>query len=373
VAVTKPRPSVLFISHDASRTGAPLCLHEFLDSITKEGAPFLPYLFVTGDGPLLSEWRKRDISLVQTTKRVRGSIAIKILNLLRSTAAYIRLLHAVKPQLIYSNTIRNGLEVVVARVLGIRTLVHVHEGEKIMRQYVRSLRIASFFTSSFVCASRYSARSLEKVVGRKAVVVSNGIRIEGADPTARQSASEFVLTLGMVGGIQSNKGQHVAIDALAILVFERKIPVRLRIYGEVEDVAYRQRISKQIDRLKLGRFVEFCGSIADLAEIYGGLDILVLASFDEAFSRVILEAFAYLKPVVASSVGAVPEIIRDNENGLLVPSGDALKLAEAVFRLALDRSLVRRITSAARFDVRERFRLEDTVARLREQVEAALT
>jgi glycosyltransferase involved in cell wall biosynthesis len=372
VTDTKRKPSVLFISHDASRTGAPLCLNELLDSITNEGAPFSPYLFVTGDGPLLSDWRKRGINLVQTTKRARGSIAIRLRALLRSTVAYIRFLHAVKPRLIYSNTIRNGLEVVVARMLGIRTLVHVHEGEKIMRQYARRLRIASLFTSSFVCASTYSARSLEKVVGRNAAVVPNGIRVQGTDPSVRQSAAESELTLGMVGGIQPNKGQHVAIDALAILLFERKIPVRLKIYGEVEDVKYRQRIGTQIDRLKLGPMVDFCGSTADLAEIYRHLDILVLASFDEAFSRVILEAFAYLKPVVASRVGAVPELVRDNENGLLVPSGDALKLAQAVFRLALDRDLVRRITGNALRDVRERFRLEDTVARLREQVQAAL-
>lgn len=372
MTITDRKPRVLFISHDASRTGAPLCLDEFLESIAQEGASFSPYLFVTGDGPLLSEWRKRDIDLVHTTKRVRGGIAARALGLLRSTATYIRVLRAIRPRLVYSNTIRNGLEVVLARLLGIRTLVHVHEGEAIMRQYARSLSIVSLFTSSFVCVSRYSARSLEKVVGRRAVVVSNGIRTEGARRYVRGDVANPALTLGMVGGIQWNKGQHVVIEALAVLVSERRIPARLRLYGEVEDTAYRRRIGEQIDRLNLAPFVEFLGSTANLAEIYNNLDILILASFDESFSRVVLEAFTYLRPVVASSVGAIPELIRDGENGLLVPPGNASKLAEAVLRLVSDPGLARRMTDTAMRDVRERFRLEDTVARLREQVEAAL-
>lgn len=373
IAVSKPKPTVLFVSHDASRTGAPLCLEEFLGAIANQEVPFLPYLFVTGDGPLLSMWRARGLNVVQTTKRVRGSIGSRILGLLRSTAAYVRLLHTLKPRVVYSNTIRNGLEVVVARLLGIRTLVHVHEGEKIMRQYARSLRIASLFTSSFVCASKYSARSLEKVVGRKAAVVPNGIRVEGADLSAIQRETDSVLTIGIVGGIQPNKGQHVALDALANLAFEREVPVRLRFFGEVEDAAYRQRIGEQIDRLNLARIVEFCGSVADRDEIYGHLDILVLASFDEAFPRVLLEGFAYSRPVVASCVGGVPEIVRDNENGLLVPPGDATKLAQAILRLLSDGDLVRRLTETAARDARERFRLEDTVAALRALVEDTLS
>jgi glycosyltransferase involved in cell wall biosynthesis len=224
-----------------------------------------------------------------------------------------------------------------------------------------------------VCASKYSARSLEKVVGRKAAVVPNGIRVEGADLSAIQRETDSVLTIGIVGGIQPNKGQHVALDALANLAFEREVPVRLRFFGEVEDAAYRQRIGEQIDRLNLARIVEFCGSVADRDEIYGHLDILVLASFDEAFPRVLLEGFAYSRPVVASCVGGVPEIVRDNENGLLVPPGDATKLAQAILRLLSDGDLVRRLTETAARDARERFRLEDTVAALRALVEDTLS
>lgn len=372
VTFNKPKPPVLFVSHDASRTGAPLCLDEFLGAIARQDIPFSPHLFVTGDGPLLSEWRECDFHVVQSRKRVRGSIGRRIVSLLGSTAAYVRVLRAVKPRLIYSNTIRNGLEVVVARMLGIRTLVHVHEGETIMRHYARGLRIASLFTTYFVCVSQYSARSLQTVVGRKASVVPNGIRVKGAIPFAQRRAADSVLTLGMVGGIQPNKGQHVAIDAVATLMSERKLPVRLRLYGEVEDAAYRQRIGEQIVRLKLEPLVEFCGSVANRDEIYSGIDILVLASFDEAFPRVLLEAFTYSRPVVASRVGGVPEIVSDNENGLLVPPGNAAKLAEAILRLASDRDLVRRLTDTAIRDVRERFQLEDTVAALRAQVEDAL-
>jgi glycosyltransferase involved in cell wall biosynthesis len=370
--VSKRKPTVLFVSHDASRTGAPLCLSEFLNAITEDDAPFSPYVFVTGDGPLVSEWRKRNLPVVLSKKRVRANIVSKALNLLRSTAVYVRLLHAVKPNLVYSNTIRNGLEVAVARVFGIRTLVHVHEGENIMKQYALSLRVSSLFTSKFICASEYSARALEKVVGRTASVVYNGVRAQSSDQGARRRSPGAMVTLGLVGGIQPNKGQRVAVEALAKLVRTRKWPVRLRLFGEVEDAAYRRSLDERIAALALGSSVEYCGSVADRDAIYASIDVLVVASYDESFSRAIIEAFAYATPVVATNVGGVPEIVRDNENGILVPPGDADKLAEAIARLASEPELARRLTETAARDVRERFRLEDTVAGLRRQIEEAL-
>jgi glycosyltransferase involved in cell wall biosynthesis len=372
MVMSKRKPIVLFVSHDASRTGAPLCLSEFLNAIADKDVPYSPYVFVTGDGPLVSEWRNRNLPVVLSKKRVHANIPVKVLSLLRSTAVYMRLLHAVKPMLIYSNTIRNGLEVAVARLFGIQTLVHVHEGESIMKEYALNLRISSLFTSKFVCASEYSARSLEKVVGRKASVVHNGVQVEKSDFSASRNSTGAVMTLGMVGGIQPNKGQRVTIDALAKLVRERNIPVRLRLFGEVEDAEYRRLLDEKIATLALGPFVEFCGSVADRATIYGSVDVLVMASYDECFPRVVLEAFAYSKPVVATNVGGVPEIVRNNENGLLVPPGDSERLAEAIARLASDPGLVGRITETAARDVTQRFRLEDSVTSLHAKIVEAL-
>jgi len=370
--VTDSKPTVLFVSHDASRTGAPLCLSELLTGIANDGARFSPFVFVTGDGPLIAEWQKLNLPVVLAQKRVRAGRLRKALSVLRSMASYIRLLRSVRPKLIYSNTIRNGLEVIVGRLLGIRTLVHVHEGERIMRHYARSFRIASLFTSRFVCASRYSAASLEKVVGRNSSVVYSGVKTVDVTDVAVPQIKDDALILGMVGGIQPNKGQHVAVEALSILVADFRLSVRLRLFGEIENSAYKHSLDDRIAALSLGPLVEYCGSLEDRAKIYSGFDVLVLASYDESFGRVLLEALAYAKPVVASNVGGVPEIVRDGENGILVPPGDPSSLAAAIVRLASKPELAARITDAGVYDVQHRFRLEDTLVGLRGVIEEAL-
>ena len=103
-----------------------------------------------------------------------------------------------------------------------------------MRSYRLRLRTASLFTTDFVCVSQYSARSLMRVVGRRALVVRNGIEPRGAALPARTRIPGDVVILAIVGGIQPNKGQHVALDALAALVREHSplIPTN-KMYQEV--------------------------------------------------------------------------------------------------------------------------------------------
>ena len=68
-------------------------------------------------------------------------------------------------------------------------------------------------------------------------------------------------------------------------------------------------------------------------------DVMVCASFYEAFPRTLLEALALERPVVATSVGGIPEIVVDGETGILAPAGDPDALAAAVLRLLKDREL----------------------------------
>lgn len=96
---------------------------------------------------------------------------------------------------------------------------------------------------------------------------------------------------------------------------------------------YFLRLSKIINDLDLQKRVIFHGHISDkagLAQFYQQADIFVLPSLMEGFGIVLLEAMSFGLPIIATKVGAIPEIIKDGKNGLLVPPADPLALAKAI-------------------------------------------
>ncbi|HYL41366.1 MAG TPA: glycosyltransferase [Candidatus Binatus sp.] len=111
-------------------------------------------------------------------------------------------------------------------------------------------------------------------------------------------------------------------------------------------------------RSELGRRVVFTGRRDDVPAVTAALDVAVLPSYREAQGLSILEAMALSRPVVASAVGGIPEMIEDGRSGLLVPPHDAPTLARAISRLLLDHPLADTLGRAGRELVHERFCVE---------------
>jgi glycosyltransferase involved in cell wall biosynthesis len=97
----------------------------------------------------------------------------------------------------------------------------------------------------------------------------------------------------------------------------------------------RRELEALVMRLGVEKQCRFLGFRRDLGEIFRAMDLMVLPSLTEGLPNVVLEAFAEAKPVVATSVGGVPEIVEDGVSGLLVPPGDSGALADATIRLLL--------------------------------------
>lgn len=171
----------------------------------------------------------------------------------------------------------------------------------------------------------------------------------------------------VVGRLTPWKGHQVLLRAWAD-VCDRLPEARLLVVGEVAfwDQSYEQELRELTSSLKLQDHVLWLGFRDDVPDLLRLCDLLVLPSVDEPFGRVLIEAMAAQRPVVATASGGVPEIVVDGETGLLVPPGEPGPLAEALLTVLNDAALAARLGAAGRRRALERF----DVRRVAAQVQA---
>ena len=166
-------------------------------------------------------------------------------------------------------------------------------------------------------------------------------------------------TLAFAGRLTAQKSLGVALEAVAAVD-----GVTLAIAGEGDE---RAPLERRAAELGLGARVRFLGALPRerVLELFRAADAAILSSSWENFPHTVVEALAVGTPVIATAIGGVAEIVNDGENGLLVPAGDAVALADAVRRFLADEPLQARLRAAAAPSVAE-YAPERVFARLEE-------
>ena len=166
--------------------------------------------------------------------------------------------------------------------------------------------------------------------------------------------------VGIVGRLDPVKGHKDFLCAAAkvLTVFPETCFV---IVGDGE---LRLQLDQLVHELGITDDVMFLGHCQDVLEIISLFDLLVACSLSEGFSLAIAEAMAQGKPVVATEVGGIPEIVEDGKHGVLVPANMPGKLAEAIIAVLNDESLRERLGANGLQQCRERFLASSTVERL---------
>lgn len=163
------------------------------------------------------------------------------------------------------------------------------------------------------------------------------------DPITRPDGIR--LRLGFAGRLTAQKNLESALEAVAA------VPgVSLSILGDGPE---QRKLEQASARLGVSDRVEFLGggSRDDVLSLFRTVDASLLSSSWENMPHTVLESLAVGTPVIATAVGGVPEVVHDGENGLLVPSGDAVALAGAIGRLADDAALVEQLATQTRSSV----------------------
>lgn len=142
--------------------------------------------------------------------------------------------------------------------------------------------------------------------------------------------SDFVI--GMIGRIERGKGQHVLIDALALL--NKAIPgLCVMMAGPIMNQAYFEKLLQQIENNHLTEQVKYLGVSKEPGKLMTCCDVVVLTTYCETFGLTLAEAMRAGTAVIGTGAGGVLEIIKHNETGLLFEPGNAGQLAEGLSRL----------------------------------------
>jgi len=160
--------------------------------------------------------------------------------------------------------------------------------------------------------------------------------------------------VGVVARLEAEKGHPTLLDAWP-QVLERFSDATLLIIGEGSREA---ALREQAAALGISHSVIFTGRRDDVPAVTKSLDVAVLPSYREAQGLTILEAMALSRPVIASNVGGIPEMIEHGKTGLLVPPHDPASLADAIVRLLVDHPLADTLGRAGHDLVHERFCVE---------------
>ena|SRR2546422_905177 len=225
-----------------------------------------------------------------------------------------------------------------------------------------------------ICVSNYGYRcitGLGLLPKERYELVYNGVDLSRVSPDPRLGAefrrrhsipAERTVVL-QVSWIIPEKGIPELLE-VAHLVLSKTDKVQFVLVGEG---AYRQQYMKDAEALGLGDHVTWTGMVEDpFGEgVYDAADIVCqLSHWEEVFGWMIAEAMAYQKPIVATGVGGIPELIKDGESGFLVARGDVAATAEKILLLASEPELRRQMGRAGSQIAKEKFALERNVSQM---------
>ena len=206
----------------------------------------------------------------------------------------------------------------------------------------------------------------EGIKRQKITVLPNGIDIErfstanykAPELSSRSTISTIIV---VVANMYSPIKGHATLIKAAVDVCRHSPNTLFALIGDGKE---RPSLEKQVRDASLSNNFLFLGSRKDVPELLACCDISVLPSDSEGFPNAVLESMAAHLPVIATSVGGVPEVIHDEITGLLVPPADPSALSATILRLLNDQELRNRLADAGHKHVIERFSFERLIGSL---------
>lgn len=356
--------NILYLDHHPDIIGGgQISLLQLIKKLDKK--KFKPILVCPQKGELSKEAEQYQVQTIFIPM-----MSVKSLNILKIINGIRLLRRAIKDKKIAILHVNSSRSMIYAALVSIfcpkPILWHIRitERDYILDRLLKPFAIKIIAISKAV-ASRFSWMKNQG----KIAIIHNGLDLKAFNSFSNLvkvrkafSLKKNDIVIGTVAMLQPKKGIHILLQAVP-LIREDFPQAKFLIVGDDTDSKkhYLQQLRAMTHHFREDKNITFAGFRKDIPELMSALDIFVLPSLIEPFGRVLLEAMAAAKAVVASKVGGIPEIVADEETGILVLPGDSKKLADAIIRLIQDSSLREQMGRKGRKRVEELFSIEKNV------------
>ncbi|MDD2353996.1 MAG: glycosyltransferase [Patescibacteria group bacterium] len=345
---------VLHILPSLSRGGAEKVCFDIISNL--EMRRFSPALLLFKDAGQGLAWKKELAQKGIPVYKLKKKMKIDISNFFK----IYKVIKNLKPDIVHTHLGADIYGRLAASLAGVRVIIstehNVNRSERkivsMLKKITAPLTLKIFAVSQAV---KEDAKKRYRLGAEKIDVIYNGVDVERFSHCYRERKKGEAIIIGSLGRLSQQKGLSVLIEAISLL---KNKNFRLLIAGQGE---LEIELKRQVRRLNLNEKIKFLGKV-DAPLFFKKIDIFVFPSLWEGLGLVALEAAAARKPIVASEIDGIKEII-GTESGWLALPGDEHDLALKIDKLLsdIDDMKIREKTQRAQDLVKNRFSLDKMV------------
>lgn len=288
---------------------------------------------------------------------------------------FFKLLRTIKPNVLHSQVAFSmPRQVIAAKIAGISKIVFTQQNDyRNWDLFWSNLRLKLYFKlfspfiNDYTCVSMQVRDNLSKLSGMKPQyfkIVPNGVNtarfhsntIPNLKVKTKLGIEKDCFLLGMVGRFSVQKGHIYLLEAVKMIPSTCKIHLLLVGAGELKE-----QMLNFVNSNGLNRRVSFWEPTIDVQDILPGLDAFILSSLWEGMPLALLEAMSCALPVISTSVAGTKDLIRNYDNGLLIPPGDIESIMKAIIFLMDNPLEAIRMGISAKSIVHNQFSVEHNV------------
>ncbi len=366
------KKKILYIITKSNFGGAQRYVYDLATSLDKN--EFEPIVAFGGNGKLESILNQAGVRTINITALNRDIGILKELNVLINLLGIMR---EERPDILHLNSSKaGGLGAFAGRMARIPNIIFTAHGwafnedrallQKFIIRFFAWLTIILSNTTIAVSKKTQDQAPVFLLPKNKVVLIHNGTKTFGILPkdesrkqlekkTKQKIGDSFLI--GTIAELNKNKGLIYMIEAISLL--KKECPhIHYMILGDGED---REKLKKIISGKRLGKTVLMPGFVDNAPNYLKAFDLFVLPSITEALGLVILEAGQAELPVIATSVGGIPEIIDDMRTGILVRPRQPIELKRALLFLIQNKDRAEEFGKNLARKVETDFSLKDMV------------
>ena len=360
---------ILYVNHEVELGGAERSLLDLMGGLDRDR--FEPHLACSKDGPLAQVAQQFGVTVHHVEMLFSGKVS-KFFGLFQAALRLRRLIRKEGIDLVHTNTLIAGYcGSLAARLARVPCVWHVRDLD-----YPEAGKRAAARANRIVANSEATARTLAngRDPGERVAVIYNGVPAVFFDqrPARQEVREELQLPadealVGMVGRMDPLKGHMEFLNA-AKQVLARHDHVTFVIVGDVlfdRHKGHKRVLQNHVRDIGIYGKVLFLGEREDVPRLLSAMDVVVQPSqVVESFGRSVAEAHAAGRPVVASNIGGIPEIVSDGVNGYLFEPTDTEAMAARILDLLTDPERAGSMGERGKQDANQRFTRKGHVERV---------